>query len=83
MSLWWALPVLVLVAGATLAAVAARRLSDDLGRLHGSLRRAGRVGVAVHDLRHDVSVLGRRLDRLRVGRSGAGAPAPGPEGPAR
>lgn len=64
MSLLWALPVLVLVLGAALAGVLLSRLTDELGLLDRSLRRAGRIGVQAGDLSMDVAGLHRTAGAL-------------------
>lgn len=64
MSLLWALPVLVLVLGAALAGVLLSRLTDELGLLDRSLRRAGRIGVQAGDLSTDVAGLHRTAGAL-------------------
>ena len=64
MSLLWALPVLVLVLGAALAGVLLSRLTDELGLLDRSLRRAGRIGVQAGDLSMDVAGLQRTAGAL-------------------
>jgi hypothetical protein len=69
-SLWWALPVLILVAGTGMAAVLLDRLGGELGELDRALRRSGRLGVQTGDLERDVvrlhAVAGGVAERARL-----------------
>jgi hypothetical protein len=73
-SLFWALPVLVLVLGTALAGVLLGRLTDELGLLDRSLRRAGRIGVQAGDLSIDVAGLHRTAGGLATRIQGTPAP---------
>ncbi len=64
MTLLWALPVVILVGGVTVAARLLDHLVTELVDLDLALRRLVRIGVAVDDLRNEVDRTGRRVQTM-------------------